>query len=346
MNNFCHRLFIAICLAGVLAAMVPASAQAQSSNGVKKVAIVSIAMTGEGSQVIADSVERNLTAALNQEQVEVVPLATTRNAAAKQPNLLDCTTPDCLQTLSGLLGAKQFVETKLEVSGNSYAVEMSLYTTSSANQLRHRVKEECTACTVAEFEAMLSKACGQIAGQVSTTAQSVTIHTKPTGGTITIDSSIACKSPCTVDLNIGPHEVVASKTNYTDTKQSITVNKRGEAQRFDILLIRDPVLAAKEARGSGPWKWVAGAGAVAALGTGITLLAIDGNGLSCNQGLQCEERYNTGPQGWALVGAGVGLGALTTWLFVKDSKGKNSQNTKLSILPHQRGGYVGVFRSF
>ncbi len=218
-------------------------------------------------------------------------------------------------------------------------------TTSSANQLRHRVKEECTACTVAEFEAMLAKACGQIAGQVSTTAQSVTIHTKPTGGTITIDSSIACKSPCTVDLNIGPHEVVASKPDYTNTKQSITVNKRGEAQRFDILLIRDPVLAAKEARGSGPWKWVAGAGAVAALGTGITLLAIDGKETCAGSDSRaCPTVRDSRTGGWVLTGTGVALGAVTTWLFLRDKKTKSK--SRAMVFPRKNGITFGYSYRF
>ena len=60
---------------------------------------------------------------------------------------------------------------------------------------------------------------------------------------------------------------------------------------------------------------------VAALAAGVGFLIADGKGV-CDRPAdgECTERYTTGVQGWALVGAGVAAGAAGGLLLYKSSR--------------------------
>ncbi len=75
------------------------------------------------------------------------------------------------------------------------------------------------------------------------------------------------------------------------------------------------------------WKWLAAGGSVAALATGGVFLWIDGD---CIDQPNCIRLRDTKVQGFAAIGAGVALGGVATWLFIKDHRA------------HRRGGVAVV----
>ena len=103
-----------------------------------------------------------------------------------------------------------------------------------------------------------------------------------------------------------------------------------------------------------PWKWVAGAGAVVALGTGGTLLAMQkleapAYERECNEATvaapDCEERHSRlGGTLWygSVIGLSVGaaLTALSVTLFVLDANAKEDSPGHLSLVCG--GGPMGV----
>jgi hypothetical protein len=86
------------------------------------------------------------------------------------------------------------------------------------------------------------------------------------------------------------------------------------------------------ARAPAPW-WEAGAArwtvaglAAVALGTGITLLALDGGCASdARPGHECRDRYNNSGAGWVLLGTGVLVGAGAVALFWHASRNGETQ---------------------
>lgn len=104
----------------------------------------------------------------------------------------------------------------------------------------------------------------------------------------------------------------------------------------------------------GPWKWVAGAGAVVALAAGGTMLAMQkaqapAYERECNQALtaapDCDERHtylSTTLWTGSIVGLGLGgaLTALTVTLFVLDSNNESSNQNHVNLACG--GGPLGV----
>jgi hypothetical protein len=77
------------------------------------------------------------------------------------------------------------------------------------------------------------------------------------------------------------------------------------------------VAATAPTRGGGPWKWIAGAGALAALGTGGALIAIDGTcAATVVPNRPCANVRETETAGLVVGGVGVALAAVAVYLFV------------------------------
>jgi hypothetical protein len=117
----------------------------------------------------------------------------------------------------------------------------------------------------------------------------------------------------------------------------LDVERGGETAAVELPL-RDA--AAPHARWTG-WKWVAAGGAVAALGTGGVLLAIDG---TCAEGAPpCPQFWKTALPGWLSIGGGVALGAVAVYLFLhQDSPASRSAY----VVPTDGGAMAGFATAF
>ena len=65
------------------------------------------------------------------------------------------------------------------------------------------------------------------------------------------------------------------------------------------------------------WKWVVAAGSVAALGVGLTSLALDGDG-TCDGAGECARIYDGATFGWVSLVASAGLAGTAGWMFYRD----------------------------
>jgi hypothetical protein len=85
------------------------------------------------------------------------------------------------------------------------------------------------------------------------------------------------------------------------------------------------------------WKWAAGGGAVVGVGTGVALLALDGNCSSdAATGKVCPDVYDTKVAGFVALGAGVALGAVATWLWLGD-RASEKRSTSFWMAPTNDG---------
>lgn len=94
----------------------------------------------------------------------------------------------------------------------------------------------------------------------------------------------------------------------------------------------------------GGWKWAAGGGAIAGLGTGIGLLILDGNCSSDPPVGKCPDVYDLKFGGYVGIGAGVALGAVATWLWLRERtpEEREKPRTTFWVLPSRSGGFAGI----
>ena len=90
------------------------------------------------------------------------------------------------------------------------------------------------------------------------------------------------------------------------------------------------------------WKWAATAGAVSALGAGVTLLVLDG---SCTEdpprGQVCPDLRDLSTAGYITLGAGVALGAVATLLWLGERSPSRSESA-LWVMPGDGGAVAGI----
>jgi hypothetical protein len=95
----------------------------------------------------------------------------------------------------------------------------------------------------------------------------------------------------------------------------------------------------------GGWKWLVGGTAVAALGTGITLVALDGGcSLMPTGGRPCNDFYQTKTPGWIVVGGGALLAGTTIFLFATEHG--NGTTRAAAIAPARGGALVSISGTF
>jgi hypothetical protein len=103
--------------------------------------------------------------------------------------------------------------------------------------------------------------------------------------------------------------------------------------------------AAPEGGRWGGYKWITGGLAVAALGTGVALVAIDGGcSMATMPGRPCNELYSTKTPGFVAIGGGAVLAGVSIWLFA--TGGGHPASHTAYVVPTDGGalaGYAGRF---
>jgi hypothetical protein len=92
------------------------------------------------------------------------------------------------------------------------------------------------------------------------------------------------------------------------------------------------------------WKLSAGGGAVASLGAGIVLLVLDGNCTSSPLVGKCPDVYDLKLAGYVSLGAGTVLGAVATWLWLRERPSPREKAKAMFWFAPSREGGVAGFR--
>ncbi|MDB4952737.1 MAG: hypothetical protein JWO36_306 [Myxococcales bacterium] len=89
----------------------------------------------------------------------------------------------------------------------------------------------------------------------------------------------------------------------------------------------------------GGYKWIAGGAGVAALGTGITLLALDGRcSMTPTAGRPCNDLYSSAGPGFITLGIGAALAGVSVYLFVTEHK---APARTAYVVPTGDGAFAG-----
>lgn len=308
------------------------------------VAIVQLEIAGDGAPELRPQLLKSLAGGLATGGVRVITLKDVLTALADTPELIGCTSTTCLARIGEKLGADYFVTGRVEATGSAYTIELQLLSAVVEGALVTRVERSCPVCTIMEVNDMVSEAARDLVVLPPAQPVPVMIATEPVGARVFVDEVEVGTSPFEGMLEPGDHKVSAALEGYHRAEKAIRVSDSDSGQqRFELVLARDEVTDVPppppdRRRPYKTWKWVTAGGAFVALGAGVTLIAIDGNDLDCERmpGQEvCPEERNTLVGGLLSVAAGVGLGGVSGWMFVRDRE--HARRTEVSVEPTPGG---------
>ncbi len=178
---------------------------------------------------------------------------------------------------------------------------------------------------------------GRVTKEIETRVAELIVQTLPPDAEVRIDGRVAGRTPLTVVLEPGPHEVWVRAVGYSDESRQVVIV--GQRTRTLELVLKPkelvPTVSAgnPEATSLRPWMWlgVAAAGAGIALGTTFSVLASDSKDREAAlretplpdpdavRDLRDEARARSTVATAAFVGAGIGAAAaLAFWWLEPD----------------------------
>jgi hypothetical protein len=311
----------------------------------KAVAVLALEVEGGARAQIEKLTQESVNRSLQAEGMSAVSHDDVKHALRKKPALSGCTTPACLEKIAKIVGAERFVKLKIEASAGAYTFEIEVLGMDGQSRTSSGT---CPVCTVSEAGEQIGAAVvealhgpGEETPTVVTGDPLVQIVTDPQGARLTIDGKDIGVAPYRGSLTPGAHRIVASREGYEAVEMDIDVAAgSADVQGFEVKLTAgDTLPPPPPSRPFRTIKW-AGAGAtVAALAWGSVWIAVDGKG-TCGGPIEtCPEVYATRTPGLVIVGAGVALGAVTTWMFLRD---RSSSRTEIMVAPTSGGAVGGV----
>lgn len=293
------------------------------------VACLGVEIDGDAPPEVRPQLEKSLASGLGAAGQTVRRRADVEAALEKTPDIRGCTTTACLQRLGELVGTKRFARARVEVHGTAYAIEVSLLGAEADDGVIARSTRACAVCTLAEANDLLAAAAAEVLAPATVTLR---VETDPAGCPVELDGAPLGMAPIETAHAPGEVKLVARCPDRAPIEETVQL-RPSAAPRLVRLGGGGTIVPSPEAvavtpaparpaphtpRTFGAWKWVAAGGAAALLGVGIAHLAMDGSGTSCTDGEPCKELYDTGTTGLIFTAAGVGAGALATWMFLAD----------------------------
>ncbi len=322
-------------------AVLPFVASAQSS----PVLVQKPALTGQASDALEALTVQACEDGIKNSTRKVVSTRKVKKLERKHRDLKGCSNAGCLAKLSSLLQEKPkiFVKATIEEFGGSYKIQIEMSVLSAGKVQKVVVLgDTCQVCTTGQLASAIRRTVGNAVNALSGKMVDVTLSSVPSGATFKVGET-GGSDPFRVMLPPGKHYVSATKQGFPTITKDITVNTGG-AQEFDFRFSKDG--GPQKSGGGGAMKWVVATGAVAAIGTGVYFLSIDGKGTCSADAMACPEVYETREAGWGLVGGGVALGGIATYLFLKGSNSNKSSQTSVAATPVRGGGFVALSRTW
>lgn len=341
----------ALVLLPCLLAASPVSAEERT-----RVAVLDLLIEGDAPAELRQQLDRSLAGGLYAAGFEVVARADVAAKLRGAPELVGCTTTTCLEKVGTLVGARRFVRARVEASGASYTIELTLLGADVEGAVVRRAERSCAVCTISEANDAMSQAAADLGARVAApTKVKVLLKSDPPGAQLEVDGEAVGVTPVTVELVPGEHAYRAERSDgggVVEGRFAAEAKPDGSPVEVAIGLAAVTPVEPAPPRASRfrVWKWASAGGAAAALVTGVTLIAIDGNGVDCESGaLQCPSVRDTMAGGVALTAVGVGLGGLAAWMFMHDgppAAAATAEGRSAAVVPLRGGAAVTLSLTF
>lgn len=338
------RAVVIITLYALLAGTLPAQARRavddkHAASAPDAVAVLGVEIDGDAPPEVRPQLERSLASGLGASGAIVRRRAEIEAALEKAPEMRGCATTACLARLAELVGARRFARARVEVHGAAYEIEVMLLGPDAEDGVLARSTRSCPVCTLTEANDLVAAAAAEV---IAPTTVTLRVETLPPGCPVELDGTPLGIAPVETTHALGEVRLTASCPGRPPIEELVTLRPSAGPRVIQLRVAQAaPVDAPAPPRGRfGAWRWAAAGGAAGLLGLGITHLVLDGSGTSCADGEPCRELYETTTSGVLLVGAGLGLGALATWMFLTDG------NTAASVQVDRTGATAGVRVTF
>ena len=322
-------LLIAVLIVSGLGTALTAAAKKPSDpkpNG-DGVACLGVEIDGDAPPEVRPQLEKSLASGLGAAGQTVRRRADVEAALEKTPEIRGCTTTACLERLAELVGTRRFARARVEVHGTAYAIEVSLLGAEADDGVIARSTRACAVCTLAEANDLLAAAAAELLAPATVTLR---VETEPAGCPVELDGAPLGIAPIETAHAPGEVKLVARCPGLAPIEEAVQLRPSAAPRLVRLggaavtpgatpTNASEPSPSSPRAsRRFGAWKWAAAGGAALLVGVGVTHLVMDGSGTACADGEPCRELYDTGTTGLAFTAAGVGLGALATWMFLAD----------------------------
>lgn len=334
-------LLVALCM------IAPSSAAAEDA---EKVAIVAIVIGGDAAAQLQAQMDASIMRGIETAGHVGAPIERVRKAIKKQAELIGCTSTTCLNRIGELVEATLFISANVESRGATYNYELTLHDLESEDGVRRRAKRSCEVCTITELSDMIAESTVELLSSSDDAPVAIQIVSRPEGATLRIGDRDVGAAPFAGELPPGMYTVTASLDGYADAEITVEVSPAGD-QRFEIPLTKTDSIEPPKHSGPEPkystLKYVAAGGGLVSFIGGVVLLSMHGDGTCTLEppDAQCPDEYNTLLGGLGAASLGVGLGALSTWMFLQDAKVKR-RGTEAALLPTRGGAMATVRLSF
>jgi hypothetical protein len=341
------RPLFALLVATAAISALPTDGHAQP----RKVAVLGVEIGGDGAPELRPQLAASIAAGLADAKVRVVQMDAVSSVLDGAPELAGCMSSTCLERLGRKTGADGFIRARVKAEGDDYKLELELY---DRSQLLNKLELPCSVCTIGELNQAAKLATAKLLTEAPEQPVQVVIRSAPSGATLTIDGIARGTEPFEGPLAPGRHAVIAEVEGGGRVERELVITEASGTEPIVIELggdrgaSREPGDTVVINKGSklGTIKWITAAGAVAALGTGATLIILDGRGTCGDSGRECERELNTGLAGVITAGGGVVMAVAAAWMFWADRDRGETDRRQVSFAPTRSGGMAWVTGRF
>ena len=336
-------------VASLVSAPALAMHAAPGSSGAKA-GVLPLSVEGKlppnGPESLAGGVQQGLSAA----GAAVLAPRELEQAAGK--GVAACADPTCFHDAAAKAELTHLVRPSVTFKGSDYALAIDLVDGASGDVL-YTASDTCELCGLTEAVEMMAALAGTLPERMSVAAgvAGLAVSSDPPGATVLVDGDAVGVTPLQLELEAGEHQVIVSLEGYFD-RESLVRLEAGGSDSLGIVL--DPTGPRKGDKGrSGTWgrirpvlPWVSLGVGVAALGSGIALIAIDEkpveftrcSGNDVDHLGNCRFRHNTIVGGLMMTLLGVGgIAAGVTLLVLDKRKGRTVDDRRVRLRPTHDG---------
>lgn len=262
-------------------------------------------------------------------------------ATAALPKASQCEDPGCYQRAASDANVELLVGGTVNKTGPDFTVEVYAIS-ATTGEVVAQVDGGCEICGVGELSEVVAALAARLRPTLDNALQptTLTVESDPSGAEVWVDGEQIGTTPVQARVTPGEHEVDVIKRGRR-TEHVDAALRPGVNESFSFRLARSSVLP----------RWVpwAGLGAgVAALGTGIGLVAIDEEPIErdCNADIdgRCQYLHDTIDGGVVLTVVGVALVGTSVGLLLaqrrQDRLQRSGVQSRLRLVPGLRGASV------
>jgi hypothetical protein len=265
------------------------------------VAVLGLAFKGEVPSAVRTAMTEHLGNGLTAAGLRLVTAAQQRAALGDRQG--SCAEAPCWKGVAAKVGCRYVVGGSVTGEDRNYDIALWMGDAASGT-VAAWVQERCDICGLAAAAEKMDLTASALAAKLIAVERAparVSLISDPPGAKIFVDGAEVGTAPRELELAAGKHELVVRAPGYLAALRTVTAIA-GVQERMELRLLREATSSPARVVG-----WVGVSAGIAAIATGIALLAINGQSVNCPSDMKpsglCARKTNAGG------GVALGLGA-------------------------------------